>query len=269
MTDALESGSTSDDRWRRLVQWSLSFWRRTAPVRRWLLKLWERMIRALQETAPVTTPASPASARSGPLSERLDTPVAIRVSGQGRTFNFHIQVSCVWWSPKDLRRRMLLSYAYQYTPDVIRKLTRLAAEHAVNFAPHRAAELEVELQRALSEKGPWRYVRDDTVVMCQPHVWVDLDERVRKLVLPYWEKLVRLDYEFDVDRRRAEYADRLSRERVPAVGNPDNGASPRGSARTTGEDLAGEARQVIAEVRAAAQRLEDLLRRTRPDADST
>ncbi|PWU62130.1 hypothetical protein DLE60_01970 [Micromonospora globispora] len=259
MTDASDSGSTSVDRWRPRFEWS-RFWKQTESVREWLLRLWEQTTRALQETAPVTAAAAPASALTGPLSERLDIPVPIRVSGRGRTFNFHIYARCVW-SSENLRREELLSAAYQYTPEVIRRLTRLAAAQAVNFAPHRAAELEVELQRVLSEKAPWCYVRGGGVVTCQPHVWVELDERVRKLALPYWEKLVRLDYEHDV----AEYADWLNRQRESGPDNPRNGAST--GARRNGDDAVDDVRQVVADLRAAAQRLEDLLRRTRPDAD--
>lgn len=259
MTDASDSGSTSVDRWQPLFEWSQAFWKQIKPFGRWLLKLWKRVIRALQEMAPVATAASPAAALAGPLSEQLDTPVPIRVSGQGRRFNFHIHASCVW-SSTGLRRDELRRYAYQYTPDVIRRLTQVAAAHAVNFGPHRIAELEAELQQALSRKGPWPYPPGRTVVSCQPHVWVELDERVWRLAQPYWDKLVTLTCEHDL----ADFTARLKQQR-----GPDNGASARRSSRTSGDDPADEAWQVVADLRAAAQRLEDLIRRTRPDDGRT
>ncbi|WP_130337296.1 hypothetical protein [Micromonospora kangleipakensis] len=200
------------------------------------------------------------------MTERLDTPVPIRVSGQGRTFNFHLHARCVW-SSWDLRRETLLSYAHYYMPDAVRKLTHLAAQHAANFPAHRAAELEVDLERALSETGPWRYQRGDTVVTCHPYVRVDVDERVRKVVLPYWEELVKLDCEFDVDLRRTEYANRLGRQRPADAETATDGTAAGEAAGTTGENLASDVRRTVAELKAAAQRLEDSLRETLRDGD--
>ncbi|WP_319462350.1 hypothetical protein [Micromonospora sp. RTP1Z1] len=267
LTDAAGTASRSTGLRRVLIDLALALWLRTAPLRRKLRELWRSTIDALRETGPVSGATSAPSAPSGPLTERLDTPVPIRVSGQGRTFNFHIHARCVW-SSWDLHREALLSYAHYYLPDAVRKLTRLAAKHAADFPAHRAAELEVALERALSETGPWRYQRGDTLVTCQPHVSVDVDERVRKVVLPYWEKLVKLDCEFDLDRRRAEYADRLGRQRATGAENVTDGAAAGEAARTTGENRAGDVRRMAAELRAAAQRLEDVLRRTPRDDDS-
>lgn len=264
--DAAGTASRSTGLWRVLIDLAVALWLRTAPLRRELRALWRSTIDALRETGPVSGATSAPSAPSGPLTERLDTPVPIRVSGQGRTFNFHIHARCVW-SSWDLHQEALLSYAHYYLPDAVRKLTHLAAQHAADFPAHRAAELEVALERALSETGPWHYQRGDTLVTCQPHVSVDVDERVRKVVLPYWEKLVKLDCEFDLDRRRAEYADRLGRQRTTSAENATDGAAAGEAARTTGENRAGDVRRMAAELRAAAQRLEDVLRRTPRDGD--
>ncbi|WP_406045507.1 hypothetical protein OG799_14155 [Micromonospora sp. NBC_00898] len=269
MTDAsgARSRSRSQDFRQHLVQVALALWRRAAPLRRKAKERWRRIIDAFQETAPVSGATWAPAAPAGPLIERLDAPAPIRVSGQGRTFNFHIHARCVW-SSEDLRREALVSHAHYYMADVIRRLTPLAAQHAANFAAHRAAELEVALERALSEAGPWRYRRGDTVFTCEPHVLVDVDERVRKVVLPYWEELVKLDCEFDVDLRRAEYADRLGRQRAPSDENLTDGAAAGAAAPTTSENLADEMRPVVAELRATAQRLEDLLSRTPRDGDT-
>ncbi|MGC5019210.1 hypothetical protein [Micromonospora sp. DT47] len=260
------TGSRSQDFRQHLVQAALALWRRTAPLRRKVKERWRRMIDAFQETAPVSGATWAPSAPAGPLIERLDAPAPIRVSGQGRTFNFHIHARCVW-SSEDLRREALVSYAHYYMTDVIRRLTPLAAQHAANFAAHRAAELEVDLERVLSEAGPWRYQRGDTVFTCQPHVWVDVDERVRKVVLPYWEELVKIDCEFDVDLRRAEHADRLGRQRVANDENVTDGTAAGNVAQTSSENLASDVRRMATELRAAAQRLEDSLGETLRDGD--
>ena len=266
--DAAGTASRSTGLRRVLLDLALALWLWTAPLRWELRELWRSTIDALRETGPVSGATSTPSAPSGPLTERLDTPVPIRVSGQGRTFNFHIHARCVW-SSWDLHREALLSYAHYYMPDAVRKLTHLAAQHAADLPAHRAPELEVALERALSETGPWRYQRGDKLVTCQPHVSVDVDERVRKVVLPYWEKLVKLDCEFDLDRRRAEYADRLGRQRTTSAESATDGAAAGEAARTTGENRASDVRRMAAELRAAAQRLEDVLRRTPRDGDAS
>ncbi|SCG67411.1 hypothetical protein [Micromonospora inositola] len=261
-TDASATIASSDDRWRRLADRSLKLWHRTRPLRRWIVEFWRRLVRTLQETTPISA-AEPA-APPGPVTESVDTPVAIRVSGHGRRFNFHIHARCVW-SSENLRREVLLSYAHHYMPDAVRRLTHLAAEHAVNFTAHRAPELEAELQRALSNRGPWSYQRGDTVVTCQAHVWVGVDQRVRNVVLPYWEELVKLDCEVDLEQTRASYGDWV---RTPRATSADNVADAE-AAPTTSENLAGELGPVVAELRATAQRLEDLIRRTPPAGDTT
>ena len=258
--------SKTAERWRSLVDAVLALWARTASHRQKLGRLLRRVIEALGESAPVSGVTSPVPA--GPLTERLDTLAPIRVSGQGRAFNFHIHARCVW-SSENLRRESLVSYAHFYMPEATRRLTQLAARHAGSFAASRAPELEVALQRALSETGPWRYERGDKVVTCQPHVWVDVDERVRKVVLPYWEKLVKLDCEFDIDQRQAEYDTRLGRQRTTGADNPAGGTAAGGAAQPTSEHLTSEMRRLVVELTAVVQRLEDLLRRTMPDGDNT
>ncbi|WP_200207436.1 hypothetical protein [Micromonospora coerulea] len=248
------------DRW-RLADRSRKLWEQALPLRQWLAALWEQLVRALQDTAPVsaadpTAPTAPTT--PGPLIERLDTPMPIRVSGQGRRFNFHIHARC-FWSAEQVPREVLLSTAHYCMTYAIRRLTQLAAEHAVNFAVYQAAELESELQQELSEASPWRYRRGDTVVTCQPHVWVDVDEQVRKVVLPYRDELLKLDCEFEVDRTKAAYADQLGRPRATSAASATDGTAAGEAAPATGADLAGDVRRAVAELRATAQRLENSL----------
>lgn len=264
-TGAAGTGSSSDDRRPSLASQARAFWERTAPLRQRLGEFLRGVLDALRESAPVSGSTSPPPA--GPLTERLDTLAPIRVSGQGRAFNFHIYARC-HWSSEDLHREALLSYAHHCMPDAVRRLTRLATQHAGSFAAFRAPELEVRLQQALTETGPWRYVRGDKAVTCQPHVWVGVDDRVRKVAQPYWEKLVKLDCKFAVDQRQAEYDNRLGRQRPAGADSHTNGAAPGAATPTGGEDRDSELRQLVAELRAVAQRLEGLVNRTPRDADT-
>ena len=156
-------------------------------------------------------------------------------------------------------REILSGSAQYFMPYAIRALTRLAAARARNFAAHRARELEVELQQALAEKCPWRYERGGVEVTCQPYVWVELDEGVKQAVRPYWEQLIKLDCEHDVDVKRAQYADRLSRQWLSILEKLVESPVAGGAARMTNESLAAVVQELIAEQQATEQRLEDLL----------
>ncbi|GAA4575468.1 hypothetical protein GCM10023176_44820 [Micromonospora coerulea] len=268
-TDAPTTMPSSEDGPWRLTDRAQELWEQTLPLRKWLAAHWDRLLATLQDTAPISAAdptASAAPAAPGPLIERLDTPMPIRVSGQGRRFNFHIHARC-FWSAEQVPREVLLSTAHYCMTYAIRRLTQLAAEHAVNFAVYQAAELESELQQALSATGPWRYRRGDTVVTCQPHIWVDVDEQVRKVVLPYRDELLKLDCEFEVDRTKAAYADQLGQPRATSAASAADGTAAGETTAASGADLAGELRPLVAELRATAQRLEDLLGRT-PDGDT-
>ncbi|MCI4065741.1 hypothetical protein MRQ36_25555 [Micromonospora sp. R77] len=247
MADAVDPRPGGAERGREPGDRAPALRHRADTFRQRLVGLWER--------AAAPPPGSTSTFPAVPLTEQLDTAAPIRVSGRGGAFNFQIQARCVW-SSSDLARDALRGHAHYWMPAAARRLTALAAVHARHFPPHRVAELEVELQQALSDADPWRFETGRAVVTCRAHVWVHLDERARKLALPYWEKLVTLDCECDVDLKRAEYADRLGREWARIIRNLADAAAPAGAA---GDDPAGVARKLAAEHRAAVHRLDDLL----------
>ncbi|MFC4147449.1 hypothetical protein ACFO0M_14430 [Micromonospora mangrovi] len=248
MTDAADPRPGGTERSRAPGNRAPALRDRADAFRQRLVGFWER---AATPSPPDGTSPFPAV----PLTEQLDTAAPIRVSGRGRAFNFQVQARCVW-SSSELSREALRGHAHYWMPEAVRRLTALAAVHARHVPPHRVAELEVELQQALSDADPWRFETGRAVVTCRAHVWVHLDERARRLALPYWEKLIALDCECDVDMKRAEYAERLGREWSRIIRNLADAAGPGG---TAGDDPATVARQVVAEHRAAVHRLDDLL----------
>ncbi|MGV9806777.1 hypothetical protein [Micromonospora chersina] len=182
----------------------------------------------------------------------------IVVPARGYVFIFRVRAAFIWAS-EGIPREILSGSAQYFMPYAIRALTRLAASRARNFAAHRARELEVELQRAVATSGPWRYERGGVQVTCQPYVWVELDDGVKQAVRPYWEQLIKLDCEYDVDTKRAQYAERLSRQWLSILEKLVESPVAGGAARMTSERLATVVQDLIAEQQAAAQRLEDLL----------
>ncbi|MGN9811532.1 hypothetical protein ACTMSW_19520 [Micromonospora sp. BQ11] len=232
----------------------VGLWRRFGA---WVLALWRRLIVALQGPEPVLAPIPPAPPPPGRLTERRDVSAPIIVPARGYVFTFHVRAAFVW-SSEGIPREMLTGSAQYFMPYAVRALTRMAAARARNFAAHRARDLEVELQRALAEKGPWRYERGGAQVTCQPYVWVELDESVKRAVRPYWEQLIKLDCEYDVDMKRAQYADRLSRQWLSILEELTKNPAAGGAAKMTNESLAAVVQELIAQQQANNQRLHDL-----------
>ncbi|MEG3635216.1 hypothetical protein [Micromonospora palythoicola] len=228
-------------------------WRRFGS---WLLTLWHRLAAALRGPEPIPTPPPPPP--PGRLTERRDAQTPIIVPARGYVFTFHVHATFVW-SSEGIPREALSGSAQYFMPYAIRALTRLATARARNIVAHRARELEVELQRDLANSGAWRYERNGVRVTCQPYVWVELEDGVKKAVKPYWEQLIKLDCEYDVDTKRAQYVDRLSRQWLEILEKMVDNPVAGGAAKMVNENLAAVVRDLIAEQNATAQRLEDLL----------
>ncbi|QLQ36243.1 hypothetical protein [Micromonospora robiginosa] len=226
----------------------------------WFLALWRRLLVLLQGPEPVAAPISsaPPPPPPGRLTERREISTPIVVPARGYVFTFRIRAMFVW-SSNGIPREMLSGSAQYFMPYAVRALTNLAAARARNFAAHRARDLEVELQRELAATGPWRYERGGAEVACKPYVWVELDEGVKQAVRPYWEQLIKLDCEYDVDVKRAQNADRLSRQWLSILGKLVDNPAAGGAAKMTDENFAAVVQELIAQQQAATQRLNDLI----------
>ncbi|MFF0659429.1 hypothetical protein [Micromonospora tulbaghiae] len=241
---AANTKSSAAGRWRRLGAW--------------LRNVWHRLLAALRGPEPIPMPPLAPPPPPGRLTERRDVSSPIVVPARGHVFTFRVRAAFIW-SSEGIPRETLNGSAHFFMPYATRALTRLATARARNFAAHRARELEVELQRAVAESGPWRYERSGVQVTCQPHVWVELDDGVKQAVRPYWEELIKLDCEYDVDVKRAQNAERLSRQWLSILEKLVESPVAGGAARMTSDNLAAVVQDLIAQQQAAAQRLEDLL----------
>jgi hypothetical protein len=213
MADAPDGRPRPAERWRHWGIRSLTA-TRNGSVRgwRWWARNWDRLVAALQDEEPVglAAPATP----SGPLVEQRTAPRQIVVPAQGYVYSFHIRATFAWSSTVSLRAEVLTWYADYFMPQAIQRLTRLAADAARDLPPHRAGDLEVALQRALAEDPLWHYQRGDITLTCRPDAAVRLDERIMPALQPHVDRLVKLEYQFDEQIRKARYAEELSRQWV-------------------------------------------------------
>ncbi|WP_446215522.1 hypothetical protein [Micromonospora sp. IBHARD004] len=265
-TDAAGNESPSPDRWRRLGDRAEALLRGAVTFWDHVRDLWRRLVNALHEEETRRTSAWQSSTPPRRHTERRDAPAPIPVSARGGVFNFTVHATFTWSSDR-LKREALSGYAHYHMPDVMVRLTHLAAAHAGTFAPHRAAELEAKLHQLLSEEGPWPYPQDDPAAECQPQVRVRPDERAMRIALPYWEQLIRIGCEFDVRKKRAEYAEQLSRHVVTILEHLAGGLTAGGAGQRTNDKLAGDVERLLAEHRATLRRLEDQFRETLRDSD--
>jgi hypothetical protein len=182
-------------------------------------------------------------------------------------FTFRVHATFVW-EADGLYHEELASSIDGLMPYAIRRLKALAARHARQHPPHRARELEVELQETLKENGSWRFHWRGASLTCRPYVWVELEDQVKQAVRPYWEELIKLDCEHDVQMRRAEYAERLSRQWTAVLTDLLGSPVADGAAEMTEKDLAEVVRKIVAEQKAAAEKLEDLMTKKVDGGDS-
>ncbi|MCN0154888.1 hypothetical protein NDQ86_22950 [Salinispora arenicola] len=239
------------------VRPSASWWLR---FNAWLGRIWRAFIRALSPPEPLPpVPVSPAPAPPPPQMRgrrTLQTPLVVPASGYVFTFRVH---ATFHWSAEGVYQEQLSSLMDALAPYPVRRLKALAARHARNHAPHRARELEQELQQALTEGGPWPFAWRGIAATCRPYVSVELDEQVKEAVRPYWEQLIRLDCEHDVRVRRAEYTERLSRQWTDILTDLLGSPAAAGAAEMTERELAEVVGRIVAEQRAAAEKLEDMM----------
>ncbi len=249
MTDAPDGKPKPADQWQHRVFRALVV-ARDGSVRgwRWWARNWDRLVAALQDEAPVGSAAAPSP--SDPLIEQRDAPRLIAVPARGYVYSFYIRATFAWSSPATMRAEVLSWYVQYYQPNAIQRLTRLAADAARDLPPHRAGDLEVALQQALADDPVWHYQRGDVVVTCRPDAAVRLDERIMPALQPHVDRLIKLEYQFDEQIRKARYAEQLSRQWVAILSDDADD-----------QDVAEAREHMLTAQREAARWITDLLHR--------
>ncbi|MEW2385195.1 hypothetical protein AB0873_24350 [Micromonospora sp. NPDC047707] len=247
-------GTTCRRLWAQLASASQRLTARLVPAAQhlwgWMLSVARKVDAAAKEGPPPPPPEEPI--------ERRESAGPFTVPARGYVFAFSVRATFTW-SAQGLRPEQLAWYAHYFMPQATQRLTRIAGDLARTVPPHRAGELEERLQRALGRQEPWSFERGGRTVTCRPEAWIRLDERVRRALQPYWERLITLDCEYEEQTRRAQYAERINR-RWTAILDDLAGADVPDDLR---EKVARAREHTMAEQRAAAQWTGDLLRRRR------
>lgn len=247
---------------------SVSRWHRFVA---WLGRAWRWMTAVLQgpEPAPVVEqPPPPPPPPPGRLTERRRLNAPLVVPARGYIFSFQVHASFIWTS-QGLTPDDLTASVQRFMPYAVRRLKALAAGHARTRPAHQAHDLEVALQADLAQQGAWRFIRgDDVEITCRPYAWVTLEERVKQAVQPFWEQLIKLDCEHDLEMQRAAYAEALSKQWLSMLTDLTGSPLADGAAQMTEKRLAEVVQGIIAERKAAAEKLTDLLTEKFRDGDS-
>ncbi|MEU4680072.1 hypothetical protein [Micromonospora sp. NPDC023737] len=254
MTDAPDPKPVPGNRWRRATASALDRSRRTgARAGKWLAQRWQQTVDLLRGLEPTTAYAPPPQAAPVRLTQRRDAEIA--VPAQGYIYAFVIRASFAW-SAENLRPELLSWHAQHLQPLAVQQLTRLAADLARTTAPHHAGELEVELQRAIAGAG-WTWPHAQGTVTGKPDAWVRLDERVQQALLPYSQRRVTLESEYELHLARARSAQQLADRWATILREYADTAAEAGP--ETQEGLIDAARRMMGLQRIAAQWIEDLL----------
>ncbi|MFE9689290.1 hypothetical protein [Micromonospora sp. NPDC005806] len=174
------------------------------------------------------------------------------VPAQGQVYNFVVGATFTW-SSDNARPELFGWYVDYFQPHATQRLRRIARRCAAEIPPDRPRELAIALEAALTgdDALPWGYERGGVTFTCEPEVSVHLDEPVRKLLQPYWDQRIALDWQRDLDRRRAEYAeDRRKRDSAERV---DDGAAQAGMPEALREEHPPRQREAEAAPRQAGK----------------
>lgn len=202
------------DRWRRWVT-------RTGEWGTVARRLWAAARPLLRQLRwPDQEPDRPAVT----LVVRRVAPV-LRLPAQGHVYHFVVRTMFTW-SSDDARPELFGWYVDYFQQHAMHRLRRIAARCAAQFPPDRPGALARALAAALTgeDAPPWDYAYGDATLRCEPEVAVYLDEPVRRLLQPYWDQRIALEWERDLHRRRAAYAD--EQRSAPASGADEHPAAP-------------------------------------------
>lgn len=244
---------------------------RMTSTARWLgrvlVRAWHWLVVTWRGSTPVPAPSPPPPPAPGRLSERRTLASPLVVPARGYVFHFKVHAAFVWHSD-GLPRDVLATHVQYFMPYAIRELKVMAASCAREHFPHHAQELEIKLQQVLEEWGTLRCRRGGDEVTWRPSVWVELDDRVKQAVEPYWEQLIKLDCDHTVQVKRAEYAGQLSHRWLAVLTDLVGSRLADSAAHMTASELAEVVEKIAAERRTAEGKLESLLEQRIRDGDA-
>jgi hypothetical protein len=231
----------------------------TAPETVVRIGWWARALAWLRERFMPVEPA-PAPQPVGALTLRRRMPEPVVVPAKGYVFDFQLHAIFTWISD-GLPFDQLDACSHQFMPRARQALSRLASQTAGDLPPHRARDLEVALNRAFDGKS-WHYRRGDATVRCRAEVWVRLDDRVKEYLQPSWEKQIKMEADHEVNLRRAELVDQLSRRWLSILDNLRGSPAAPSAAQLTDKEFAEEMRKLAGEQRDAVDRLLSMMEET-------
>ncbi|MFG1656039.1 hypothetical protein ACGFIY_05855 [Micromonospora chersina] len=237
-------GKPALDRRERWEQWrarARELWAATRRGAEWLWTATRPLLDQLRwqeaESSPVT------------LVDRRAAPTLL-VPAQGQVYHFVVRTTFTWTS-HNARPELFGWYVDQFQPQALQRFRRIAVRCAADIPPDRPRAFMIALEGAMTgdDELPWAYEHGEVAFTCEPDVSVYLDEPVRRLLQPYWDQRIALEWQRDLDRRRAEYAEEQRAHRpaeapengaasttgkpengsAPTTGMPENGAAPAGA----------------------------------------
>ncbi|GAA2383271.1 hypothetical protein Cme02nite_70760 [Catellatospora methionotrophica] len=191
-------------------------------------------------------------------SARSRLPISISVPAQGHAFHFRIHAT-FRWQGETMHQDELTALAQETATAVRRELTEIALDLGPKYPPHRAHDLEVELNRAANSTRHWQYELQGKRYRCRPILRVELDDRVKQHVEEYWHRRVQMECEHEAEIRRTELAQELSARWLGVLEQLTSHRFAAAAARLTEAELAEVITTIVTEQKDAVERLQTLL----------
>ncbi|MFG3580130.1 hypothetical protein [Micromonospora chersina] len=231
-------GEPAPDRRERWERWRARARELWTATRRGAARLWTAARPLLDQLRWQEAESSPVT-----LVDRRAAPTLL-VPAQGQVYHFVVRATFTWTS-HNARPELFGWYVDQFQQQALQRFRRIAVRCAADIPPDHPRAFMIALEGAMTRDDalPWGYERGEVTFTCEPDVSVYLDEPVRRLLQPYWDQRIALEWQRDLDRRRAEYAEEQRGNRptdapenstAPTAGTSENGAAPTTGMREDG-----------------------------------
>jgi ribosomal protein L36 len=128
------------------------------------------------------------------------------VPAQGDVFDFEVTLK-ITWRGSSVTRDQLREMATRDQHRVYWTLRNRIVDVSRNFQPHRALDLERQLNETLDQTQ-----KECALVRRKAKVRVLPEERVREKLRPYWERRIEMDSDHELRLHRLEQVHKLTRE---------------------------------------------------------
>jgi hypothetical protein len=167
---------------------------------------------------------------------RQESTEPIPLLAEGDAFNFRVFPTYMWRGYAHSRDE-LWDEILQLRGHARRKAVQLLRPIARTFAPHRARELEIAVNKRTDDDW-WTISQQGRTYWVNLAVRAEPDELVQEQMRPYWEARIKAECDHELGLQRARQADELTRRWSTIFDNLEKDPRAAHAAKLSAEDFA-------------------------------